>query len=68
LFVAELTPLLRSRLLQGAGGQTTSRRLSHFFHQCEIDVKAGTLIAERLPHDNSSPLFGQSSNRLQFFG
>ena len=68
LFFAQLLPLLRSCFLQGAGGQALGRGASHFFHLGEIDIQAGSLLAERAPHNNFSPLSGQIGDRLQFFG
>ena len=66
--LAQLPPLLPRGFLQGAGRQAASSGLSHFFHLREIDIQAGALLAESLPHHNFPPLFGQARDRLQFLG
>jgi hypothetical protein len=60
--------LLGRRYFQRPFGQATRRSTRDLFHLCEIDIESRPLLTEGLLDDNFPPLFGESHDRLQFFG
>jgi hypothetical protein len=65
---AQLLALLRGGRFDGSRSQALSRRKSDGFHLDEIDIESGPLFAKGMTNDDFSPLFGESRDRLQFFG
>ena len=68
LFLAHELALLRRGYFQRPLGQATGRRTGDFLHLGEIHIQPRPLFPEGMLDDNSSPLLGESADRLQFFG
>ncbi len=63
-FLAQLIGLLESSRFQGAGQQRPHGHHRHLLHLIEIDIQPRALLAPMPPHDDFSPLLGQSHNSL----
>jgi hypothetical protein len=55
----EVLGLLGGGLFQGTLGQTRRRCCRNLLHGIQIDVEAGTLLAESAADNDFSPLLGQ---------
>jgi hypothetical protein len=66
-FLTQPISLLESGCFQGAGQQRPHGHHRHLLHLIEVDIQARALLAPVPPHDDFSPLFGQSRDPLDIF-